>query len=121
MGRAKSVRACTHCRQRHVKCDREEPSCRRCQHLKLTCKRSAVNGFRNIIVHNKLDRTHQKFDSEETPGQDNDPAAPSQALFQVVDETTSVVKAHENKSGQRAPAAQLTVSVSNNYSSESRI
>lgn len=110
MGRAYSGKACTNCRQRHLKCDREEPSCRRCQQLKITCKRSAVHTFRNIIVDDNLNRAEHKVVTSETPNQDSGPSGPSQPLF--VDETSSVIKAHERTRGGTR-TEQLSVSVVN--------
>lgn len=70
-----------------------------------------MNTFRNIIVDDDFNRTEHKVDSTETPDQDNDPSGPSQALF--VDETNSVIEAHERRTRGGTRTEQPPVSMFN--------
>ncbi|KAE8136462.1 hypothetical protein BDV38DRAFT_283949 [Aspergillus pseudotamarii] len=93
MPRTESRKACLNCRQRHLKCDREQPSCRRCRDSKVACKQSAVHSFRNTVLDGDFNRSEQRVDT--LPGQDTEPSDQIQTRF--VDQTRSVIEAHRRR------------------------
>lgn len=107
MGRAGSRRACLNCRQRHLRCDREQPSCRRCKYMNVACKRSEVHSFRNIILDGDLSQSEHQVNT--LPSQDKEPHGQRNALF--VDETRSVIESHEKRTRRvEVPTEQPLVS-----------
>lgn len=103
MGRMDTRKACLNCRQRHLRCDRELPSCRRCRLSGLICDHRVVHSFRNVSFHGH--RSPAGLGGDIVPsvgqGQSRRPEdGGAQPLF--VDETDLVIEAHR----KRTPQAQ---------------
>lgn len=103
MGRMDTRKACLNCRQRHLRCDRELPSCRRCRLSGLVCDHRVVHSFRNVSFRGNHSPTRPGDDTAPSLDQDRSRRPEdggAQPLF--VDETDLVIEAHR----KRTPQAQ---------------
>lgn len=101
MARVETRKACFNCRERHLKCDQEQPSCRRCRVSNLQCQNRANHSFRRVTFNQSSPSpTSQSERISSLPsGQDERrDASPRRGLTaRFVDQTQSVIQAHQEQ------------------------
>ncbi|KAL1870827.1 hypothetical protein VTK73DRAFT_2384 [Phialemonium thermophilum] len=109
MGRMDPRKACLNCRQRHLRCDRELPSCRRCRLANLVCDHRVVHSFRNVSFagHGEHQQQSDRDGSSVASPSSADGHWPGlsrvHTVPRIIDETESVVEAYR---AQKSPARE---------------
>ena len=114
-----SRKACLNCRRRHIKCDEETPTCRRCRVADLKCEHRFVHGFRTISFdHLEHSPSNEQTEAEPKPELSQN-ASDAQTKTKIgsgafVDETSSIIEAHQTLSAY-SPLPTLSPSASYSF------